>query len=347
MEKLIEVQDIIYRYYPGNKKVTVVNVRSGTESICIPSCIETKLYGKLIVDSWDISKNANFQTVKYISFCDSIAYIYGTCENFVNLEKVEFCCQTSGVPQNFFKGCANLKYVYLDKSSIWYIGNNAFYDCKSLKKISFPESISSFDKNAFYGCVNLQAIYFHSYKKDLIDSLVLFPNVSYISVNRKCIISLQNVYKYRQQARRQMEIEEYERKEKEKYSSFDDYYSKHISKIRFYVTLIICAIPFIILCFHLVKNTLNLFVGDFWNFLGGIVCIVMSLLFCFFSWFLATVMTFYIYYIEKEGFWSNLSFIVTVPLSVILLYIALAIFSLLSDWQLSISALFSPSLLFI
>ena len=50
----------------------------------------------------------------------------------------------------FAYGCTSLKYV--DLSCITSIGGFAFYGCKSLENINFPESITAINSNAFQGC---------------------------------------------------------------------------------------------------------------------------------------------------------------------------------------------------
>ena len=40
------------------------------------------------------------------------------------------------------------------------IGNNAFYECVSLRSITFPEGLTTIGKDAFHGCSGLQSLRF-------------------------------------------------------------------------------------------------------------------------------------------------------------------------------------------
>ena len=51
-----------------------------------------------------------------------------------------------------FKNCKDLEYIDWTESGVESIGNAAFYECDSLKSISFPKSIRVISNSVLYGC---------------------------------------------------------------------------------------------------------------------------------------------------------------------------------------------------
>ena len=61
------------------------------------------------------------------------------------------------IPDYAFYGCRNLQSItYPD--SVTSIGNYAFYNCKNLTGITIPDSVTSIGKCAFSGCTRLTSI---------------------------------------------------------------------------------------------------------------------------------------------------------------------------------------------
>ena len=64
---------------------------------------------------------------------------------------------TKGIAACAFEDCKNLKSITIP-DSVTNIGHNAFFGCKNLKNILIPDSVTSIGSLAFYGCKNLKSI---------------------------------------------------------------------------------------------------------------------------------------------------------------------------------------------
>ena len=62
---------------------------------------------------------------------------------------------------NLYKDWYTLKEITL-RDTIQYIGNNAFYNCKSLRTIEVPIGITEIKEGTFFCCSMLRSIYVHT-----------------------------------------------------------------------------------------------------------------------------------------------------------------------------------------
>lgn len=68
------------------------------------------------------------------------------------------------IKKNAFKNCSQLKSSINIGSAMSTIGDNAFYGCKTLKKVKFGKHVKNIGKSAFYKCANLSRVTFTSNK---------------------------------------------------------------------------------------------------------------------------------------------------------------------------------------
>lgn len=81
----------------------------------------------------------------------------GAFEKCVDLEEIVFEEGCKYIGELTFRGCKNLKKVYLPKSLIE-IGNSAFSECTSLEEIAIPPNVKMIGAYAFLGCVKLKNV---------------------------------------------------------------------------------------------------------------------------------------------------------------------------------------------
>ena len=64
--------------------------------------------------------------------------------------------------QGLFSDCTKLTYVEIKSNVLTSVGDDCFYNCRSLKKIELPASVTSIAKNVFSGCSVLSHIYMNA-----------------------------------------------------------------------------------------------------------------------------------------------------------------------------------------
>ena len=85
-----------------------------------------------------------------------------TIKNTVKIGNYKF--KVIEIKKNAFKNCSCLKSSISIGNSVTTIGDNAFYGCKTLKKVKFGKNVKSIGKNAFYKCTSLSNVTFSSDK---------------------------------------------------------------------------------------------------------------------------------------------------------------------------------------
>lgn len=106
-------------------------------------------------------KEASSETIYQIS-----AYAFSGC---IALERISFRhsqVSTISIYNNAFRGCGALSIV---DAPINWIGDNAFYECKSLKSFS-KVGTAAIGAGAFYGCTDLSVFYLNTESCNLTSS---------------------------------------------------------------------------------------------------------------------------------------------------------------------------------
>ena len=127
------------------------------------------------------------QTVKISGQVNLKANSFSGCKTLENLELES--CQTIG--QKAFYDCTSLKKINIP-GGVTYIEKSAFEGCKKLTEVRIGYKVVDIRERAFYGCENLQSVEFPSFlrkiKQDafgecpLIQSVVLPETISYIGL---------------------------------------------------------------------------------------------------------------------------------------------------------------------
>lgn len=127
------------------------------------------------------------QTAKISGQVNLKANCFSGCKTLENLELES--CQTIG--QKAFYDCTSLKKINIP-GGVTYIEKSAFEGCKKLTEVRIGYKVVDIRERAFYGCENLQSVEFPSFlrkiKQDafgecpLIQSVVLPETISYIGL---------------------------------------------------------------------------------------------------------------------------------------------------------------------
>lgn len=127
------------------------------------------------------------QTAKISGQVNLKANCFSSCKTLENLELES--CQTIG--QKAFYDCTSLKKINIP-GGVTYIEKSAFEGCKKLTEVRIGYKVVDIRERAFYGCENLQSVEFPSFlrkiKQDafgecpLIQSVVLPETISYIGL---------------------------------------------------------------------------------------------------------------------------------------------------------------------
>lgn len=138
------LQTIKYRAFRGCSSLESINIpqsvgQDGIGSEAFYGCEKLKTYGPL-------GEDYNIQT--------SNAYFYS---RFPYVVKVVISGKTVNIPREAFRGCRSLESVKILKG-VKVIGNNAFYQCSSLKKIELPEGLTSIEWGAIEECTALESV---------------------------------------------------------------------------------------------------------------------------------------------------------------------------------------------
>lgn len=90
-------------------------------------------------------------------------YIYDGFAGYKGIVSVEFPGTLSSIADNAFSGCPDLESVIFKKTPYKQsgkghlsIGKSSFKNCKKIKSLVLPDSISYIGEEAFYGCTDLQ-----------------------------------------------------------------------------------------------------------------------------------------------------------------------------------------------
>lgn len=74
-----------------------------------------------------------------------------------NVTHVQFHHSVTKIDNETFKECSQLREVILNEG-LRKIGDDAFADCTSLERITFPSTVLEIDENAFFGCTRLREV---------------------------------------------------------------------------------------------------------------------------------------------------------------------------------------------
>ena len=159
-----------------------------TEKLFKNGLFMTKDFNKIIENFEKISIEIKYPSDSFIPFIKSISCIIGKNKNkiriviiiseilcFIGLPKIEFPffvviqSPVNSIGNEAFKDCISLKKIIIP-SSVTKIGKSAFEGCISLKKIEIPSSISKIGENAFNKCILLNSISFPSSMKSSFQS---------------------------------------------------------------------------------------------------------------------------------------------------------------------------------
>ena len=157
-EKSIMVQDngFVFAYY--DNKGYLVTYQGENENISLPSSFT---YDGQIIESYEI--------------------YYGAFSNNSIIENVEVPTSVTGIYEQAFISCSNLKNVTFLGDGATFINARAFSYCKELKSINLPNSLTTIGENAFAKC-------------DKLESITIPDNITIIEpATFDCCISLKNV----------------------------------------------------------------------------------------------------------------------------------------------------------
>ena len=91
---------------------------------------------------------------------EELCYI-GDCKGFDSLETVVFSKSVTVIRNKAFYWCRKLKsVVFPDDSQLGEIGDEAFDGCNSLQSIDIPDSVTTIGQYAFCDCTNLESVLF-------------------------------------------------------------------------------------------------------------------------------------------------------------------------------------------
>lgn len=86
------------------------------------------------------------------------AYAFAGCVNLLGFTYQSDFSKLEEIENNAFDGCEHLVVFDLERLNLWWLGDNAFRNCKSLIYMGIPEGIDNIASGLFAGCTNLQKV---------------------------------------------------------------------------------------------------------------------------------------------------------------------------------------------
>lgn len=140
-----DAPSILEVYYGSN-----LGFNSGYHANCVElSCV------KYPQNSSRIGSFVNCHSLKELQLGDTISGITGTFSGAQKISRINFgrFSNISSIPCGMFCGCYSLIDIDIP-NAVTSIGNDAFSECESLKEISIP-TVTQIDDYAFYDCKSL------------------------------------------------------------------------------------------------------------------------------------------------------------------------------------------------
>ena len=112
------------------------------------------------VAKYDTDKDGelSYEEASAVTDLNGLFYHYGPITSF---DEFKYFTSVTKLPDNFFNGCRNLKYISIP-SSVTTIGDDCFSGCESLSSIDIPSSVTKLGKECFCICKSLSGIYLPS-----------------------------------------------------------------------------------------------------------------------------------------------------------------------------------------
>ena len=291
------------------------------------------------------------KTIKHIHFGKNIKeFCMYDCSNFKNLETVEFDANVTWIHLGFFHGCMKLRSVTFGADSpVEHISSNCFSDCTALRTFIFPRNLKELDKSAFTGCDKLESITVYTPSEKVLESIVNIKTIKRISIiknNETKIIGLNVIEELRKKyaiaARQRIKEEEI----RQKFLDFDSYFEKR-SKVRLWYHAVVCALPFLYYLYRYIDGTFQGVELSFSIILGKVIALGILFVVETIAWGFSCMLTAYVdYYTRENSFWISLfSPIVTVPVTLFLIYVALLVLSIVTTCSTGLAGIFDPRFL--
>lgn len=152
---------IAYNAFANNKKIVEVNVPDTVTSIAVSVFSNCENLSKVRLSSnlTYIADNcfSNCTSLKEIIIPEKVVEIRSSAFSNSGLESITFPDNLKEIWGYAFDGCANLKDVNLNK--VRYLGDGVFQNCKSLKRIEIPSTVSDLSgQSMFRSCTSLNEI---------------------------------------------------------------------------------------------------------------------------------------------------------------------------------------------
>ena len=152
-ETIFTLDQVDYTFATNNRKngpIVIVGIKSNARNIIVPDEIEG--HDVLAVESYAFSDSK----VKSVEFQGEIEIRDSAFSNASRLSSVHINSAES-IGQNAFFNCRNLTKVTVN-GGLKTIGQSAFEGCTSLAEISLPDTVRSVQSYAFYNCKSLRSL---------------------------------------------------------------------------------------------------------------------------------------------------------------------------------------------
>ena len=147
----LELDGIYYTVNVSNRTATVVAYPSAKGDVVIPDCLSYNTQELKVVGIGDGVFEGN-EEITSIS-CDEPKSIgkaaFSGCTNMVSIQMP--CVFNSSIPEKTFSQCTSLERIASIEGSFTLINDEAFINCKSIKRFTIPKSVSFISTRAFHG----------------------------------------------------------------------------------------------------------------------------------------------------------------------------------------------------
>lgn len=321
-----------FKYFPKDKSCYVCDILKDVEKVVVPESINTR-DGLINVTKWNVSNASGKDTIKTILFGNNInEFTLATCEGFSNLQEVAFNANVKSLPFSFFKDCHKLhKISFCEDSPITEFDFDCFENCPMMNEITLPPKTSDV-KFSEQKCF-LHNITISYNQTDLIPQLIDVPCVKRIIVKSD---NIQSGYIIDEEQILQRRI----RKEEIKHERAKEKRSEEKRKSLFYFVLFVFnVVPFIYVGNKIISNTeyslsINHMMTLVIQFGLLVICLILSY-----------IMSYMIARGAERKLISLLSPVITVPLSILVVYVAINILSLIFTFSTELARIMDPMFL--